>query len=229
MNLEYWEKLRQPPKEALKKITGGRLRGMTDISPVWRIKAVTEVFGVCGVGWKVEVVKKWTEDGPEGQVMAFVDINVYIKHEKEWSEPIPGNGGSMLVAKEKSGLYASDEAFKMATTDALSSAFKMLGVAADIYSGSYDGSKYNAPPPVNKSMIYMTQKQSDWLIKFCIDEKLEPMEIAKQYGISKKIKANVIENIFNQLKKDVESGEIGFRFAVPEGEEKIDDDGDELL
>ncbi len=57
MSLKYWDKLRQPPKEALKKITGGRLKGMTDISPIWRIKAVTEVFGPCGIGWKFKSVK----------------------------------------------------------------------------------------------------------------------------------------------------------------------------
>ena len=41
----------------------------------------------------------------------------------------------MLVTKERDGLRTNDEGFKMATTDALSVAMKMLGVAADIYAG----------------------------------------------------------------------------------------------
>ena len=53
----------------------------------------------------------------------------------------------MLIAKEKAGLYTSDEAYKMAVTDALSVALKALGVAADIYLGNFDGSKYKTPPP----------------------------------------------------------------------------------
>ena len=51
----------------------------------------------------------------------------------EWSDAIPGTGGSSLVAMERSGAYVSDEAYKMALTDALSVAMKSLGVAADVY------------------------------------------------------------------------------------------------
>ena len=46
------------------------------------------------------------------------------------------------MTAEKSGPHVSDEAFKMALTDALSVALKMIGVAADIYLGLFDGSKY---------------------------------------------------------------------------------------
>ena len=52
---------------------------------------------------------------------------------KEWSKPIVGVGGSMFIAKEKSGPYTSDEAYKMALTDAISVSCKALGIAADIY------------------------------------------------------------------------------------------------
>jgi len=80
--------------------------------------------------------------------MAFVNVSVYIKQGESWSDAIPGSGGSMLTAKEKSGLYNSDEAFKMATTDALSVALKFLGVASAIYAGQWDGTKYiNSAPP----------------------------------------------------------------------------------
>ena len=146
-NLKYWEQLRQPPVNVLRTIGAGRLKGMTDIKPMWRIQIMTEVFGPCGIGWKYVVTNKGTEQGSDGQVFAFVDVDVFIKVDSEWSEPIHGSGGSMLIAKERSGLHSSDEAFKMATTDALSSALKMIGVAADIHMGWFDGSKYNVPEP----------------------------------------------------------------------------------
>lgn len=44
-NLAIYNKVRQVPDEAKKRITGGRLNGMTDINPMWRIKAMTELFG----------------------------------------------------------------------------------------------------------------------------------------------------------------------------------------
>jgi hypothetical protein len=136
--------VRNPPKEALKPITGGRLSGYTDINPMWRIKALTEEFGPCGIGWKYEITKQWLEEGGNDEIGAFTNINLYIKVDGEWSEAIPGTGGSMYVAKERSGLYTSDEAYKMALTDAISVACKALGFAADIYWDS-DRSKYDQP------------------------------------------------------------------------------------
>lgn len=155
-NMSIWEQLRQPPKSALKEIKAGRLSGKTDINPQWRMQAMTEVFGPCGIGWKYTIDRLWTEPGAEGQVCAFALVSVYTLDADRmdyngimgvWSQPIQGIGGSMLIAKEKSGLYTSDEAYKMAVTDALSVALKALGVAADVYLGNYDGSKYRTPAP----------------------------------------------------------------------------------
>jgi hypothetical protein len=115
---------------------------------MWRVKAMTEIFGPCGEGWHYEITKLWTEPGPEGVVMAFATVNLWtaIGH-----FPIPGIGGSAMVAQEKSGLRGNDEAYKMAVTDALSVAMKFLGVAADIYAGLWDGSKYrDAPTTIHK-------------------------------------------------------------------------------
>lgn len=139
-NLDLWEKVRACPKEAQKEIKGGRLSGMTDINPVWRMKTLTEQYGPCGIGWYYEITDRWTENGDNGQIAVFVQINLYVK-DKEWSKPIVGVGGSMFVAKEKSGPYTSDEAYKMALTDAISVSCKALGIAADIY-WSKDNTKY---------------------------------------------------------------------------------------
>jgi len=145
-NTELWNNVKQPPESALKKITGGRLSGMTDISPQWRFLVLTEQFGPCGVGWKYTVDKLWPESGSDGQIFAFAQVSLFTKDSDVWSEPIPGIGGSMLVTKESAGLHSSDEGYKMAVTDALSVACKALGIAADIYMGLWDGSKYKDAP-----------------------------------------------------------------------------------
>ena len=143
-NMEIWDAVRQPPKSALKTIMGGRLKGKTDINPQWRYQVMTEQFGMCGVGWKYEVKRVWTEPAPDGQVFAFAEVALYVREitASGWSDSIPGIGGSMLVEKETNGLHANDEGYKMAITDALSVAMKMLGVGADIYAGLWDGTKY---------------------------------------------------------------------------------------
>ena len=140
-NLEIYNSLRQVPQNAQKPIQAGRLKGMTDINPMWRIKALTEQFGPCGIGWRIEVGDKRIIDGSDGQKVAIVDALLYIKTDGEWSAPIPGTGGAMLVSNEKNGPYTSDEAFKMAYTDAISVCCKMLGVGADVYWQS-DRDKY---------------------------------------------------------------------------------------
>ena len=142
LNRRYWDKMKRPPEAALKTIKGGRLSGMTDIKPQWRYDVMTEVFGPIGFGWKYAVVDKWLQESADGQICAFADVLVWVKDGDEWSAPIPGSGGSKLISKESGGLYVSDEAYKMAITDALSTALKMLGVGAEIYMGNWDGSKY---------------------------------------------------------------------------------------
>lgn len=139
-NLEIYNKLKEVPEEAQKKITGGRLNGMTDIKPMWRIEKLTEVFGICGIGWKTKIKNKEILEGANGEKIAIVDIDLYVKIDGKWSDAIEGTGGSSFVTNETKGLYTSDECFKMAYTDAISVACKSLGMGADIYWGD---SKYN--------------------------------------------------------------------------------------
>ena len=49
--LRFYNATAEVPREATKPITAGRLKGMTDINPMWRIKKLTELFGPCGFGW----------------------------------------------------------------------------------------------------------------------------------------------------------------------------------
>lgn len=141
-DLKLYEKHKQPPQWALKQITGGRLKGMTDIKPQWRIDALTDLFGLCGFGWYPEIVRQWVEHGANGEMIANTQINLYVSKDGQWSKPISAIGGSMFVANEKNGPYTSDEAFKMSYTDALSVACKQLGIAGEIYRGNSGRSKY---------------------------------------------------------------------------------------
>lgn len=142
-NMELYQKFRECPKEAQKAITAGRLKGKTDINPMWRIKVLTEAFGACGFGWTCKITQTWIEDCSEtGEKTANVRVELRVKHNGEWSEPIEGIGGAMFVSSEKSGLYVDDDCFKKAYTDAISVACKALGIAADIYFAKDPETKY---------------------------------------------------------------------------------------
>lgn len=143
-NLTIYNEVRNVPDSAKRLIEAGRLKGKTDINPMWRIKALTEKFGPCGFGWKYVITDKRLEQGANGEVAAFLDIDLFVKADGVWSDAIPGTGGSAFVAKEKNGPYTSDECFKMALTDAISVACKALGFGADVY-WEADRSKYDKP------------------------------------------------------------------------------------
>lgn len=142
-NLSIYERVRSVPETAKRTIQAGRLKGKTDINPMWRIKELTAQFGPCGIGWKYAITDKRLERGANNEIAAFLDIDLFIKVDGAWSEAIPGTGGSAFVASERNGLYTSDECYKMALTDAISVACKALGFGADVYwekdSTKYDG------------------------------------------------------------------------------------------
>lgn len=196
-NMELYEKVRNVPSEAQTPITAGRLKGMTDINPMWRIKTLTEQFGACGVGWYYEIVREWT-DAVNDEMVASVEINLYVKIDNEWSKPISGIGGSKIASKESRGIYVDDEAYKKASTDAISVACKNLGIGADVY-WNKDSDKYNDPKKdnfnkgestsnFNKSSDSNRSEQADALSKkiaeFAKEHNMTLKEIAKDYKLT---------------------------------------------
>lgn len=142
-NMEIYERSRYVPQEAQKSFNNGKFSG-TDINPMWRIKKLTEMFGPAGIGWYYEVVSERAEE--HGDVtIAVVDLNLYFRCGGEWSKPIYGTGGNVLLRKGNT----SDEGYKMALTDALSVACKALGIGADVYF-SADKTKYTAASTPNE-------------------------------------------------------------------------------
>lgn len=149
-NLDIYNSLREVPKEAKKPITAGRLKGFTDINPMWRIKKLTETFGPCGIGWYFLIKDRRLETGADDTVCCFLEIDLFYHYQGEWSKPVPGMGGSSFVAKERKGLFTSDECFKMALTDAIGNAAKNLGLGADVYFEK-DRSKYDSTESIEET------------------------------------------------------------------------------
>ena len=184
-NMIIYDKVRAVPACALKPIMAGRLKGMSDINPMWRIKTLTETFGPCGIGWWYEITDKHLEHDPiTKQTAAFVGIKLYYIDPESGKEShgIPGLGGASFVAKERNGPYMSDECEKMALTDAISVAAKALGVAADVYFAK-DRTKYDAPAaePERRSVerkqpVEHEAKPKDELVYRC-DRCSQPLKV----------------------------------------------------
>ena len=211
---ENYKKLSDVPDKYKKKIGGGRLKGMTDIKPQWRYMMMDSVYGECGIGWWYTIDRLWIEEGGNEEKTAMAMVSVYYKQGDKTSNPVMGVGGSMLVAKERNGLFTSDEAYKMAVTDALGVAFKYLGMASSVYMGE-EKSKYEprqqdnfvkqqeqvskAPPP-KKEITYKfdygeTSRNFNietWLEKFevCVRDKTKHDIVALNLGVMTEIGRN---------------------------------------
>lgn len=141
-NLEVWNKVKQVPSEFTKPIGFGKLKGKSDINPQWRLMAMTQTYGQVGHGWTYRIVRTWSEPHPNGSMMCFAEVAVKTKVDGEWGQEFSGIGGSEIIESNKNGLQSNDDGYKMAVTDALSVAFKAVGVASDVYLGNFDGAKY---------------------------------------------------------------------------------------
>lgn len=190
-NLALYNRVREVPPEAKKDIQAGRLKGKTDINPLWRIQTLTREFGPAGIGWYTET-ERWIEES-ENQKALYIHIRLYVKENGEWSKPIEGYGGAMLVAQEKSGLFFDDDAAKKAYTDAISQACRSLGIGADVYWAN-DATKY--------------QQDLSWEEYFNSLNSAEELDAAwMQYGSQLKGNKTVIK-AFNKRKQELTDGTL---------------------
>jgi hypothetical protein len=175
-NLKLYNDVKSVPKNATKDFDNGSFKG-TDINSMWRIKTLTENFGICGIGWYYEIKNKWLEN-IDDQVISNVEIELFIKQNNEWSKPIIGIGGNKLKAVFKSGkVVISDEHYKMALTDAIGNACKSLGFGADIYWAT-DKTKYSSVEKDEEPKA--TDKQIEMIESLLTDEELEKTK--QKYG-----------------------------------------------
>lgn len=182
---------------------------MTDIKPIWRIEKLTEEFGPCGIGWKTVITNKEIIEGAKGEKIAIVDIELYIRVEGQWSEPIIGTGGSSFVANEKSGPYTSDECFKMAYTDALSVACRSLGFGADIYYGENSKTKYDnnkTAPAQNKPVERkISEAQAKRIFGIAQGNQTAILQVMMKYGYknTKDILVKDYDKIVNEIQAEI--------------------------
>ena len=136
--VQLFEKVSQPPQDAMKYIDAGKLKGKNEINPLWRMKAMTENYGNYGNGWKYEIVERWTEDiEPTKEKIAHCLLFLYTRNRRtgEWNGPSPAIGSSYLIVKDKNGLHGNDNAWASAITDAFGKACKPFGIGYAVYMG----------------------------------------------------------------------------------------------
>jgi hypothetical protein len=133
-----WDRLKTTdPKHTSKFQRSGGFKG-TAIKPIWSILRMTEEFGPCGVGWGINEPKFEVVHGND-EALVFCTVSIW---HGERQNVVFGVGGDKAIGKNRNGAFTDDEAFKKAFTDAVTNAFKFVGVSADVHMGMFDDSKY---------------------------------------------------------------------------------------
>jgi hypothetical protein len=137
-NLDLWDMFADIDPKFTKPITGKPYKG-TSPNPHYIIRCLTEMFGPVGVGFGWEVIAEGFQ--PLGdEVLHWCRIRFWHGQGKGFE----AYGQTKAYMKTKSGFIADEDAPKKSLTDAITKAAAQVGVAANIFLGRWDDSRYVA-------------------------------------------------------------------------------------
>ena len=182
-HLDLWNRFADIDPAFTKPITGKDYRG-TSPNPHYVIKCLTEMFGPVGVGfgWEVEQ-DEFTPIGEE--VLHWCRIRFW---HTDRSNGFSAYGQTKALMKTKNGLRLDEDAPKKSLTDAITKAASKIGIAANIFLGRWDDSKYVADvkaeyrqeerktDPAAKAVEYINGADSLAELKRQYDNLPEPMK-----------------------------------------------------
>ena len=154
-NMSIWQQVCITDKDTTKPIEGKGFAG-TSINPTSIYEKLTGLFGPCGIGWGYTVMDEYYReghtDGENTTVLHVVKVGLWYEVEEKRSDQIEAYGQTYFCRKINKMDYSTkeyvqvwetdEECPKKSLTDAITKAASMLGVSADIYSGKWDGCKY---------------------------------------------------------------------------------------
>ena len=182
-HLDLWSRFADIDPAFTKPITGKDYRG-TSPNPHYVIQCLTEMFGPVGVGfgWEVEQ-DEFTPIGEE--VLHWCRIRFW---HTDRSNGFSAYGQTKALMKTKNGLRLDEDAPKKSLTDAITKAASQIGIAANIFLGRWDDSKYVAEvnaeyrqeerktDPAAKAVEYINGADSLAELKRQYDNLPEPMK-----------------------------------------------------
>jgi hypothetical protein len=140
-NLDLWERFADIDPQFTKPITGKPYKG-TSPNPHYIIKCLTEMFGPVGVGFGWEVTAEGFE--PLGdEVLHWCRIRFWHGAGKGFDSY--GQTKAVTIAKRgtpQQYAMVDEDAPKKSLTDAITKAAAQVGVAANIFLGRWDDSRY---------------------------------------------------------------------------------------
>jgi len=140
-NLDFWNSVKKTDPRRVKAITGKQYKGNSP-QPYYLVERMTETFGMCGIGWGLNIINERMERLTATDVLHIAVIEVWYM--------LDGARGSITQIGQTKACYETstgkmmvdEDAPKKSVTDAMTKCMSYLGFAGDIFSGQWDDSKY---------------------------------------------------------------------------------------
>lgn len=163
-NLDLWLRVSTPDAQHLKQFDNGKFKG-TAIRPAYLVRSATEQFGPVGIGWGFRVEdERYVQAGPV--LLHVVRVLLWYVLDGKRGE-VSQYGQTVLVSKNG---HVDDEAPKKSLTDAVGKCLSLLGFAADIHMGLWDGDKYatgaGKQKPETKAPVQQKQSTAAMMRRF---------------------------------------------------------------
>lgn len=140
-NRDFWDKVQKTDPRRVKQITGKQYKGNSP-QPYYLVERMTEEFGMCGIGWGLNIISERMERLTDTDVLHVAHIELWYMH-GEGRGSIQQVGQTKAAYKSSKGAMVIDEdAPKKSVTDAMTKCMSYLGFSGDIFSGHWDDSKY---------------------------------------------------------------------------------------
>lgn len=215
--LAIWNAVEKTDPRFTKQVNMGRK--FTSVDGQYVIKRMTEVYGTIGEGWTWDAEHSVLE--LKDRTLAVSDVRVKVNGEagiRQWG---PVRATNELVSAK--GRFDED-AFKKATTDALTKALSHVGIAADVYLGMFDDNKYvsqmrqeyakqdapvphgSIPIPEPATVETLTEAQQKTIGDMAFQAGTNINRIAEAFGVNQlsEIPADQYQRIISNLKRKME-------------------------
>jgi len=142
-NMKFWESVKKTDPKRVKAITGKQYKGNSP-QPYYLVERMTEAFGMCGIGWGINIINERMERLSDTDVLHVAVVELWYKHDGKQGSISQIGQTKACYKKNDGGLMTDEDAPKKSVTDAMTKCMSYLGFAGDIFSGQWDDSKYVA-------------------------------------------------------------------------------------
>ena len=140
-NMEFWNRAAKTDPARVKPITGKQYKGNSP-QPYYLVERMTQEFGMCGIGWGLDVLNERMERLSETDVLHVALVELWYMQEGKRGHIQQVGQTKATYKSSKGALVVDEDAPKKSITDAMTKCMSYLGFAGDIFSGRWDDSKY---------------------------------------------------------------------------------------